>query len=161
MIRDKSIELSSQVISGEFEVDTKGIPLNQSEMIFNFQFNNGSQFGMPEEFGISFSNENGEVLNLGYIPGEKIFFVDRTDAGRTDFSDNFAGIHTAPFDAGEGMKIQLFMDASSLEVFVDNGKLVMTDIVFPTKPYNSLKIFTKNGNVKLDNSHLRSLESIW
>lgn len=160
-LRSENVEFQAQVISGEVEMDTKQIQINRSEMIFQFQLSNESQFGLPEEFGITLSNEKGETFIIAYSLNGNIFFTDRTNAGENSFSHNFAGKHTAKHKVGETLEIRLFVDEASVEVFVDNGKLVMTDIVFPGTPYNKLKLFSTNGNVKLQGAEIWSLKSIW
>ena len=160
-LRKDKVELQSQLISGEVELETKQIQINRSEMIFQFQLSNESQFGLPQEFGITLSNEQGETFIIAYSPNENIFFTDRTNAGENSFSDNFAGKHTANYKANKTMEIRLFVDEASIEVFVDNGKLVMTDIIFPTTPYNQIQLFSTNGSIKLNGTEMWSLKSIW
>ncbi len=160
-LRNEKVELQAQVISGKVEMDTKQVQINRSEMVFQFQLSNDSQFGLPEEFGITLSNEKGENFIIGYVPNQGEFYTDRSNAGDNSFSDNFAGKHTAKYKAGKTMEILLFIDEASVEVFVDNGKLVMTDIVFPNTPYNKLKLFSTNGNVKLQGAEIWSLKSTW
>ena len=110
-------------------------------MVFKFQLSVDSQFGSPKEFGITLENDVDESFKIGYSVHDSVFFLDRTNAGDKSFSDNFAGIHIAKYTPDKIMEIHLFVDEASVEVFVDNGKLVMTDIVFPKSPYNKLKLF--------------------
>ncbi len=160
-LRSENVELQAQVISGKVEMDTKQIQISRSEMNFQFKLSNESQFGLPEEFGITLSNEKGEVFNIGYSIQDGTFYTDRTNAGNNSFSNNFSGIHKAEYKPDENMEIRLFVDEASVEVFVDNGKLVMTDIVFPSTPYSKLILFSTNGNVKLQGAEIWSLKSIW
>ena len=48
--------------------------------------------------------------------------------------------------------VQVFYDKSHIEVFLDGGRAVMTNIVFPNngKYYNSLKFYTDKGSVKFE-----------
>ena len=47
--------------------------------------------------------------------------------------------------------VQVFYDKSHIEVFVDGGRGVMTNIVFPNgNYYNQLKFYTDNGSVKFE-----------
>lgn len=160
-LRGEKVELPSQIISGIVSVDTKNIQVTRSEMAFKFQHKSNSQFGVPEEFGIKLSNEKGETFKIGYSPVNKTFFTDRTQAGQSSFSDKFSGKSVANYELQNSMEVRIFVDKASVEVFVDNGKLVMTDIVFPTEPYNKLELFSTNGVFKLDESEIWSLKSIW
>jgi fructan beta-fructosidase len=160
-LRNEEIAFQAQIISGKVEMDTKQLQINRSEMVFQFQLSNNSQFGLPEEFGIALSNEKDENFIIGYVPNQHEFYTDRSNAGDNTFSDNFAGKHTAKYKAGEIMEIRLFVDEASVEVFVDNGKLVMTEIIFPTTPYNQIRLFSTNGSIKLNGAEIWSLKSVW
>ena len=47
--------------------------------------------------------------------------------------------------------VQVFYDKSHIEVFVDGGRGVMTNIVFPNgNYYNKLKFYTDKGTVKFE-----------
>lgn len=57
------------------------------------------------------------------------------------------------------MDISLIIDVSSVELFADDGLSVMTEIFFPSKPYNQVNIqSTENISVKkISYVHLRSI----
>jgi fructan beta-fructosidase len=57
--------------------------------------------------------------------------------------------------------LHLFVDASSVEVFVDDGRLVMTSLVFPTEKFTRLKLFSKTGNVILNKAEFHGIVRIW
>lgn len=61
--------------------------------------------------------------------------VDRTLAGRSDFSPTFAGTAMAPLPMTEGrhsrLSLRLLVDVSSLEVFAQDGETVLTDLFLP------------------------------
>ncbi len=59
------------------------------------------------------------------------------------------------------MELHLFVDAASVEVFVDGGKLVFTDLAFPSQPYNKVELFSSKGSVKLSKAQIWSLNPIW
>ena len=58
--------------------------------------------------------------------------VDRTRSGEADFSPTFAAIHEADYAPGATVEILVVVDRSSVEVFVDGGRLVFTERVFPS-----------------------------
>ena len=59
------------------------------------------------------------------------------------------------------MKFHLFVDASSVELFADDGRLVMTTLVFPSQKYNSLKMFSKGGATILNKAVFYDLQKVW
>lgn len=44
-----------------------------------------------------------------------------------------------------------FVDNGSVELFVDGGRVAMTNLVFPNEPYNSLRFYSKGGEMKISN----------
>ena len=88
---------------------------------------------------ITLSNSKGEKVVMTYKAKDETFSMDRTLSGMTDFSSDFAAITTAPV-YGKMNKLRIFIDKSSIEVFDNNGKMAMTNLVFPTKPYDKVTI---------------------
>lgn len=73
-----------------------------------------------------------EVTTVGYDVAKKELFVDRTRSGQHDFSTTFTGRHAAPMTVtGKRLKLRVFVDKSSVEVFGDDGRTVITDRIFP------------------------------
>ncbi|WP_337950378.1 DUF4980 domain-containing protein [Prevotella sp.] len=88
---------------------------------------------------ITLSNSKGEKVVMTYKAKDETFSIDRTLSGKTDFSSDFAAITTAPV-YGKMNKLRIFIDKSSIEVFDNDGKMAMTNLVFPTKPYDKVTI---------------------
>ena len=88
---------------------------------------------------ITLSNSRGEKVVMTYKAKDETFSMDRTLSGKTDFSSDFAAITTAPV-YGKMNKLRIFIDKSSIEVFDNDGKMAMTNLVFPTKPYDKVTI---------------------
>ena len=66
---------------------------------------------------------------------------DRTHSGTSDFFTGFAATHTAPLRIGrDGVHMRLLLDASSLEVFAQEGETVLTELIFPTGSSRTLSI---------------------
>ncbi len=114
-----------------------------------------------KDFSISFSNESGEKLSIGFDKKLNQYFIDRTKAGKADFHKEFAAKHFAPrFSKSSNMNLSLLIDESSAELFADDGLSVMTEIFFPGKPYNQIQIAT-NENVVFKKIEYIELKSIW
>ncbi|MBK7131677.1 MAG: glycoside hydrolase family 32 protein [Bacteroidales bacterium] len=145
-----------QKLEGDMEINTDSISMMQCEMVIDFNLIGSA----ADSIGIILENNLKEQLVIGYTGKQKQIFVDRTRSGRSDFSGKFAGISSSAYEAGDKLKFRILMDASSSELFVDNGKLVMTNLVFPTESYIKLKVFSK-GEVTLENAVFYSLKSIW
>ena len=97
---------------------------------------------------ITLSNDNGEKVVMCYDAKAETFSMDRTKSGKMDFSNDFAATTKAP-TYGKISQLRIFIDKSSIEVFDAEGKMAMTNLVFPTKPYN--KVTVKGGKYQVYN----------
>jgi fructan beta-fructosidase len=103
-----------------------------------------------EDFSLTFSNNRGEALVIGYEKGANQYFIDRSKAGLSDFSQQFAAIHTAPRLGGaDGLSFTLLVDVASVELFADNGLTAMTSIFFAQHVYDKISIRSDKGNTIL------------
>jgi len=118
----------------------------------------------PEEFGVRLSNEQGEEVLIGYETASNQYFIDRTQAGKTDFNEHFAQErHYAPrISTGETITLHLLVDVASVELFADGGLTVLTDIFFPAEDFTTVAFYAKNGELpSLQQSESYALSSIW
>ena len=88
---------------------------------------------------ITLSNDNGEKVVMCYDAKAETFSMDRTKSGKMDFSNDFAATTKAP-TYGKISQLRIFIDKSSIEVFDAEGKMAMTNLVFPSKPYNKVTV---------------------
>ena len=88
---------------------------------------------------ITLSNDKGEKVVMNYDAKAETFSMDRTKSGKVDFSSDFAATTKAP-TYGKISQLRIFIDKSSIEVLDAEGKMAMTNLVFPTKPYNKVTI---------------------
>ena len=97
---------------------------------------------------ITLSNDKGEKVVMLYDAKAETFSMDRTKSGKMDFSKDFAATTKAP-TYGKISQLRIFIDKSSIEAFDAEGKMAMTNLVFPTKPYN--KVTVKGGKYQVYN----------
>ena len=88
---------------------------------------------------ITLSNDKGEQVVLTYDEKSRTFAMDRTKSGLKDFSDEFAALTVAPVH-GKLSQLRLFIDRCSIEAFASDGTMAMSNLVFPTKPYNRVTV---------------------
>ena len=88
---------------------------------------------------ITLANDKGEQVVMTYDEKSRTFAMDRTKSGQKEFSDDFAVLTVAPVH-GKMSQLRLFIDRSSIEAFDADGKMAMTNLVFPTKPYNKVLV---------------------
>ena len=95
---------------------------------------------------IVLSNDKGERVTMVYDGKNATFSMDRTESGVTDFHSDFKAKTVAPTN-GIIKSMQIFIDRCSIETFDTEGKVAMTNLVFPSKPYD--KIIVKGCKVKI------------
>ena len=106
--------------------------------------------GVP--VNLTLANEAGNKVEMVYNPAESTFSFDRYQSGQTDFSQAFPAITTAPaFTDGGNLRLRIFIDRSSIEVFEQNGRFAMTNLVFPESPYTTLSVNAPAGNARIEN----------
>ena len=80
-------------------------------------------------------NDKGEKVSMYYDLNRKQFVLDRSESGKVDFSKDFPAVTVAPVNVDKELTLRLFVDRSSIEAFGEDGKFVMTNLVFPSQPY--------------------------
>ena len=88
---------------------------------------------------LTLSNAKGEKVVMNYNAQKQTFAMDRRQSGNVGFSEAFPVETVAPTH-GQLHQLRIFIDHSSIEVFDVEGKLSMTNLVFPTEPYNIIKV---------------------
>ena len=86
---------------------------------------------------ITLRNAKGERVVMTYDDAEETFDMDRRRSGNVSFSDAFPVVTSTP-TYGKVRQLRIFVDRSSIEAFDSDGKMVMTNLVFPTVPYDKI-----------------------
>lgn len=78
-----------------------------------------------------------------------------------NYKNDFALATWAPLSLCEDGKktyhVDIFVDKSSVELFVDGGHIAMTNLVFPVAPYENLKLYTQGGKAEFKNLKVHKL----
>lgn len=164
ILRKDSVAISPEVISGIKMISLKEeMEKSVYELELRFKFINSSQTGIATEFGLHIGNEENEFIEVGINVIKGYMYIDRRSSGKKAFSDKFADLHTAPIEISEAEEIalQVFVDKSSVEVFLNNGEQIMTEIFFPNKDFDHITLIPENGSIELISGTIYSLHSIW
>ena len=100
---------------------------------------------------IVLSNSKGEQVVMAYDGQKQVFTMDRSQSGDTSFSEAFPCTTVAP-TYGVVRQLRIFIDRCSIEVFDTDGKMAMTNLVFPSEPYSMLKV--KGGKATIYELHV-------
>lgn len=124
-----------------------GIRGKSLEIITEFQITNES----IDCFGLRVRVGQGEQTTISYKVKDKTLHVDRTHSGRVDFKEGFAKIHSAdPSPINDVIRLHIFVDSSSVEVFANDGLVVFSECIFPSEQSQGLELFAEGGEVMLN-----------
>ena len=101
-------------------------------------------------FTLRLLNGQGEEVCLKVDMQAHTLTMDRGKSGQTDFSKDFAVPTVTQTEAGD-LQLRLFVDKSSIEVFGNDGRFVMTNLVFPSSPYNRVVMEAEGATVQVKN----------
>lgn len=146
-LREKTHALPTTSLTGSLDLTAEfglASPLLQIGVVLDPSDTNSGQIGL------AFSNSSGQSFRLGVDLETNQVFIDRTEAGEKDFEASFAGKHTAPLvqlPSGQ-LHLHVLLDVSSVELFAQEGAVVMTDLFFPDTPYDQVEVFGEGEIVK-------------
>ncbi len=155
VLREKSI-LFDQKTYEESKVLIDDLSKDAYELYFKFE--------IPKKglINVEISNSTEEELNIGYNVSDQTYFIDRTFAGKDEFSEVFADYHLGEARYEKtNVEMRIIVDRSSIELIADNGRCVMTDIYFPSSPFEKVTIEAEVNEVTLIEGSYTTLRSIW
>ena len=78
-----------------------------------------------------------------------------------NYKNDFALATWAPLslcqDGKKTFHLDIFADKSSIELFVDGGRIAMTNLVFPVAPYENVKLYSQGGKAESQNMKIHTL----
>ena len=151
---------------GDFNLGEKRVEHVADNGAFELQFH--VQPAAKGRTGVELSNAEGEKTLIYFDAENGRVVMDRAESGIVDFGkdiephqletsssrracvdgllhfvNDFAHATWAPVsDLAAAHEVRIFADRSSIELFVDGGRIAMTNLVFPTKPYDRLRFFS-------------------
>ena len=129
-----------------------------SAKAFRLSFNLSSQD--DSETVLQLANEAGEKVSVRF--GRDEVSIDRSESGLMTGHKHFADVVVAAplslCDGKDGYDVDIYVDVASIELFVDGGRVAMTDIVFPTQPYSQFSIECLSGESLMEGLRLYELK---
>jgi fructan beta-fructosidase len=159
----KPILLKNLNVEEKLDISSKiTVPITPSIITLKFKTNEKTRMNFPSQYGILFENDKAEKLIIGYDAFKEWYFVDRTNFTNVKDNSQFKGMDIMPsYNSDSIMVIKLILDDSSVELFAENGKQVMTENFIPQSKFNKISLFAENGIIKLEELQITKLKSIW
>ena len=160
---------SPEVISlrDRLVTSVKNSSLNSKDKVYNLPAVNDGVCEFTVDFNaetadsimMTLSNKAGEHVDMVYNPATHTLSFDRRNSGNVGFSDAFPVVTVAPTHETDGkVSLRVFIDRSSIELFGNEGRFSMTNLVFPTHPYTTLEIKSLGGKARMSNLRIYSIK---
>ncbi|QHT47973.1 glycoside hydrolase family 32 protein [Bacillus sp. SB49] len=111
-------------------------------------------------FQLVLPTTNGEKTVIGYESDTSRVYIDRSLSGEDRFHEDFSGCHAAYVPpTGRPMTWQVYVDHSSVELFVNDGEVVLTDLIFSEGVVQGVELTAEEGHAavsKLKVARIRS-----
>jgi fructan beta-fructosidase len=118
--------------------------------------------GSSNIFGFTIQHSVVEKTVISYDKVREKVLVDRSNSGDNSFSASFPTVQEAPLKVKNNkVSFQLFIDQSSIELFVNEGEIAITSLIFPRETGKELVFFSEGGDVKVEKLKVIELSSIW
>ena len=132
------------------------LPGDALEIIAEFEISKASVVSLRLRTG------GEEETVVGYDATTQKMFVDRTRSGNVSFDQNFSGRQEAPLAPhGNSVKLHLFVDRSSVEVFGNEGQAVITDRIFPHQHSQAIELDSSGAQARCRSLEIWQLKSAW
>ncbi len=143
-IPDANRQLTDAGVKGEtYEIEAEFDPQGAGEIGFHLR-----------------KGDNADTV-VGVIPSTNTFFVDRTRSGNVSFNKDFAGRYTTTLQSTAKIKLHIFVDRSSIEVFANDGEKVMSDRIYPPPGSSGIELYVRGRGGKVATLKIWQLQSIW
>ncbi|MDP9695658.1 UNVERIFIED_ORG: levanase/levanbiose-producing levanase [Arthrobacter globiformis] len=102
------------------------------------------------DFRLFGSSDGSKGTVLSYNTASAQLILDRSRSGNTCFHGKFASVESAPVDLENGvLKLLIVVDHCSVEVFVQGGKVVLTDLIFPEAEHRENWLSAEGGSATI------------
>lgn len=157
-LRKDSTVLDDLAISGRKTIRENIGSHDPMEIILESKITEGSVFG------IRLKNDFGEDYVFKYDDWQKHFMGDRTKAGThpRHHTKNYNDLSRMPYMAkNRQLKLHIFWDVSTFEVFVDNGREAFSQLLYPREPFSTIELLSFGGDTRIKSLKMFDLKSIW
>lgn len=114
-----------------------------------------------EEFGLKIGVGGDDKTVIAYNADKEELSVDRRASGYDEFSEIFPAVSTGPVKKRTStLKLRIFVDRCSLEVFANDGETVISTKIYPDPKSVGIEFFSSKGKVKVKAAELWDLEPI-
>jgi fructan beta-fructosidase len=131
----------------DIQQGTTNLPVSGDVVQIDAEFSPGTS----SAFGLKVLGNGAEATQVGYTPASGRAFIDRTNSGNEGFHPAFASMDDVPVQLSNGrLRLRLYVDRASVEVFAQDGVATLTNQVFPAAGATTLSVFAEGGTARLE-----------
>ncbi|WP_261134609.1 glycoside hydrolase family 32 protein [Bacillus sp. Marseille-Q3570] len=107
------------------------------------------------------STDKTRHVDVGLSPKGQYSYVNRKSTNQPDESGKYIE-SIAPFDASQKkVHLKILVDKTSVEVFIDDGKVVHSNQVFPPLKDKNITLYSEGGPATFENIEIKHFHSIY
>ena len=106
------------------------------------------------------SKNHETIIGIDFKKGQ--IYIDRRNASPSTLNELYPSRDSAPFNPNKDtVTLDVFVDHSIVEIFINNGEGTLTSLVFPEDDGDSIKVFAEGGKALFESIEIKTIKSIW
>ncbi|MCY7309621.1 MAG: glycoside hydrolase family 32 protein [Bacteroidota bacterium] len=153
-LRSNPIEIKNTGVTSKRSLSRK---TQQLEMLLSFEPSAANS-------GVRLAVGNNSYFEIGYDAIKQTVYIDRSKTEQTGFNKNFSSLSRfeAPVSLkSKKMQLHIFYDHSIVEVFVNDGEVVLTAQLFSSESNSGIELFSNGGRSTIVFLKMWDIKSIW
>lgn len=109
---------------------------------------------------MTLKNDHNEFVAFGFNATTNEVYLDRKNSGKINFGKDFGVANQVARLSGDefASRATVLVDKSSIELFINDGRLVLTDLIFPSAPYNQIELNPEGEQVEVKSLQVTAIE---
>ena len=115
---------------------------------------------VKKSWKLTLKNSKNQFVAVGYNATTNEVYVDRKKSGITNCGNGFATANQVGRLSNDESAHQatILVDRSSIELFINGGRMVLTDLAYPFQPYNQLELSPEGGLLNVNQLKVTAIE---
>jgi fructan beta-fructosidase len=126
-----------------------------------YEFDAELRPGQVEDIGFRLRKSNDSETLVGFDALRREVYVDRTRSGEVSFSKDFPGRHSAKLEGNKSVKLRVFVDRSSVEVFANDGERVLSERIYPPPGCDGIELYAHGAGGEVVSLTIWEMNPIW
>ena len=159
-IRMRNIELKQDIYSsGIIDISSKlTFPTAPTEINICFKPNTyWLGLGSAEKFGIKFSNQYGQYIEIGYDVYRQLFFIE---CRHSSSSEAFVDIPTQQYFINEAdrLDMRIVLDTTTIALSSMDGAVELSNLYFFSAEFNKVELYAETGKVFVESISIKQIQ---